>query len=248
MAMRHPRGIVLAGAFLALAVMSILSAVLGHILPALLPRRYTTIAAACLFFVFGAMMLREGLEMQAGNEKIQEELREVQKEVEEAEEKQSSTVSTAKRLEEAEEGNVVSPVAPVSISKDTVLGARDSLTHRRTRGNDSSTKEAKEGVRNLLQLFIHPVLLQTFIMTFLAEWGDRSQISTIALAAAHNVYIVTIGTIAGHFVCTTAAVLGGRFLATKISVKNVTLAGSILFLIFGVAYVYEATQAGVYVG
>lgn len=185
MAMRHPRGIVLAGAFLALAVMSILSAVLGHILPALLPRRYTTIAAACLFFVFGAMMLREGLEMQAGNEKIQEELREVQKEVEEAEEKQSSTVSTAKRLEEAEEGNVVSPVAPVSISKDTVLGARDSLTHRRTRGNDSSTKEAKEGVRNLLQLFIHPVLLQTFIMTFLAEWGDRSQISTIALAAAH---------------------------------------------------------------
>ena len=185
MAMRHPRIIVLCGAFSALAVMSLLSAVLGHILPALLPRRYTTVAAAGLFFVFGGMMLKEGLEMPSGSEKIQEELREVQKEVEDAEEKTSSTTSTARRLEEAEEGNILSPIIQ-SLASPTSSSSRISLTNRRghSRG-ESKDKDFKASVSNVTQLFIHPILAQTFFMTFLAEWGDRSQISTIALAAAH---------------------------------------------------------------
>ena len=33
--------------------------------------------------------------------------------------------------------------------------------------------------------------------------------------------------------------MGGRWLATKISVKHVTLGGAVLFLIFGIAYLYE---------
>jgi putative Ca2+/H+ antiporter (TMEM165/GDT1 family) len=84
------------------------------------------------------------------------------------------------------------------------------------------------------------ICVQTFILTFLGEWGDRSQIATIALGAAHvrapcqistqhtnlkdvqNVYIVTIGTIIGHALCTGVAVLGGRWLSTKISIKHGT--------------------------
>ena len=30
-----------------------------------------------------------------------------------------------------------------------------------------------------------PVFVQAFVLTFLGEWGDRSQIATIALGAAH---------------------------------------------------------------
>ena len=30
-----------------------------------------------------------------------------------------------------------------------------------------------------------PVLLEAFLLTFLGEWGDKSQISTIALAASN---------------------------------------------------------------
>lgn len=54
LAMKHPRTTVFAGAFAALALMSLLSALLGHVLPQLLPRKWTTLAAAILFFVFGA--------------------------------------------------------------------------------------------------------------------------------------------------------------------------------------------------
>lgn len=130
-------------------------------------------------------MLKEGIEMEGGNEKIQEELREVQKEVEDAEEKSSSTTSTARRLEQAEEGNMASPVHALSSSAGGNTG-KLSLTNRKGhRGDKGGLKGLKDGIANLAQLFLNPILVQTFIMTFLAEWGDRSQISTIALAAAH---------------------------------------------------------------
>ena len=45
-------------------------------------------------------------------------------------------------------------------------------------------ERASGGVLNLLNFLFSPVFVQTFIMTFLGEWGDRSQIATITLAAA----------------------------------------------------------------
>jgi len=43
----------------------------------------------------------------------------------------------------------------------------------------------------------------------------------------------------GHSGCTALAVIGGRYVSTKISVKHVTFGGAILFLLFGVIYFYE---------
>ena len=71
-------------------------------------------------------------------------------------------------------------------------------------------------------------------MTFLAEWGDRSQIATIALAADYDPVGVTLGGICGHGLCTSAAVLGGKRMAGAISERMVGLCGGILFLAFGV--------------
>jgi putative Ca2+/H+ antiporter (TMEM165/GDT1 family) len=77
-----------------------------------------------------------------------------------------------------------------------------------------------------------------FRLTFLAEWGDRSQIATIALAAQKDAFGVTAGGIIGHALCTGVAVLGGKLLATRISERTILLSGGVLFLIFGLHSVY----------
>jgi len=72
----------------------------------------------------------------------------------------------------------------------------------------------------IFRTFVGAVFAQAFTMTFLAEWGDRSQIATIALGASTNPYAVTLGGIIGHGLCTLAAVIGGRILAQRISVRH----------------------------
>ena len=67
------------------------------------------------------------------------------------------------------------------------------------------------------------IFIQAFTMTTLAEWGDRSQLATVILAAREDVYGVCVGGILGHALCTGLAVVGGRMIATRISVKTVTL-------------------------
>lgn len=225
LAMRHPRAVVFAGAFGSLVVMSILSASLGHLLPTLIPKRWTQVLAAVLFLVFGYKMLQEGREMKPGNEKIREEMKEAEEEIEESEAAVSGAANGgAVPLEELEEGGRA----------------------RHTRARSLSTSGAQTLVqksRNYLSVLLGPHFTQAFVLTFLGEWGDRSQISTIALGAAHNVYLVTLGTIVGHGCCTALAVIGGRYVSTKISVKHVTLAGSALFILFGIIYLYEAFHA-----
>lgn len=79
------------------------------------------------------------------------------------------------------------------------------------------------------------VFFQAFVMTFLAEWGDRSQIATIALASSKDPFGVTLGGIVGHSLCTGGAVLGGKYLASRISERHVNIAGGCLFLFFALA-------------
>lgn len=84
----------------------------------------------------------------------------------------------------------------------------------------------------IFRKYISAIFLQAFILTFLAEWGDRSQISTIILGARENIFGTVIGGTLGHGFCTGMAVIGGRIIAQKISVRTVTLTGAVVFLFF----------------
>ena len=77
------------------------------------------------------------------------------------------------------------------------------------------------------------VFVRAFSLTFLAEWGDRSQLATITLAADSDPLGVTLGGVVGHALCTGLAVLGGRAFASAISERVVLLAGGALVLFFG---------------
>ena len=86
------------------------------------------------------------------------------------------------------------------------------------------------------------VFSQTFTLTFLAEWGDRSQIATIALAAHKDLLGVVVGGLLGHALCTGLAVLGGKMLASRISERQVSVVGGTLFLLFAAHSFYVGPE------
>ncbi|KAI4326871.1 hypothetical protein L6164_019396 [Bauhinia variegata] len=75
-------------------------------------------------------------------------------------------------------------------------------------------------------------VVSTFLLVFVAEWGDKSFFSTIALAAASSPLGVIVGALAGHGVATLLAVLGGSLLGTFLSEKVIAYIGGVLFLVF----------------
>lgn len=219
MAMKHDRLVVFSAAFSALITMTVLSAVLGHAVPTLIPKRITNFLAAGLFLVFGARLLREGMAM-SPDEGVSAEMQEVEMELEEKE-------SQARK-----QGRRKSNVSAYALEMG--LGSRKSRSKSRfpTPPRSPSTSpgrspspsrsaiaNALSGLNNLLSLLLSPAWVQTFVMTFLGEWGDRSQIATIAMAAGQDYWWVTLGAILGHGCCTSVAVIGGRAIAGRVSLK-----------------------------
>ncbi|XP_011006977.1 PREDICTED: GDT1-like protein 4 isoform X2 [Populus euphratica] len=95
--------------------------------------------------------------------------------------------------------------------------------------------QGKTTFRRYFSRFCTPIFLESFILTFLAEWGDRSQIATIALATHKNAIGVAVGATLGHTICTSLAVVGGSILASKISQGTVATIGGVLFLCFSLS-------------
>ncbi|KAI1501675.1 hypothetical protein F5X99DRAFT_196078 [Biscogniauxia marginata] len=244
MAMKHDRIVVFTAAFGALLVMTVLSAVLGHTVPALIPKRVTAFLAAGLFFIFGIKLLREGMAMDP-NEGVTAEMQEVEMELQEKEhialkegKRRSSITPHALEMGLGRDRKSRSqsrfPTPPRSPSMSP---ARSPSPRRGVMGGFGV------GLANLFSLLLSPAWVQTFIMTFLGEWGDRSQIATIAMAAGQDYWWVTLGAVLGHACCTGVAVIGGRAIAGKVSLKVVTVGGAIAFIAFGLIYFVEALYA-----
>ncbi|XP_010473668.1 PREDICTED: GDT1-like protein 1, chloroplastic isoform X2 [Camelina sativa] len=82
-------------------------------------------------------------------------------------------------------------------------------------------------------------IVSTFALVFVAEWGDKSFFSTIALAAAASPLGVIAGALAGHGAATLLAVLGGSLLGNFLSEKAIAYVGGVLFLVFAAVTVAE---------
>lgn len=76
---------------------------------------------------------------------------------------------------------------------------------------------------------------KTFGLVFLGEWGDRTQITTVMLAATYQPVGVACGALSGFFLCIGLAVIAGRLVAGRLSERFITLFAGVLFILFALA-------------
>ena len=78
------------------------------------------------------------------------------------------------------------------------------------------------------------VFSATFILFFLAEIGDKTQVATVALAAHfHNAIAIVLGTTLGMLIANVPAVLLGNVVLQKIPIKVFRYVASGLFAVIG---------------
>lgn len=185
LAMQYEKGLVLLGSMGALALMSILSVVIGRVFQSVPAQFQTTLpigeyAAVTLLMFFGLKSIKDAWDLPS---------------------------------KDVKNGDNSSP------ELDELAEAEELVKEK-----------ASQRLSNPLE-----ILWKSFSLVFFAEWGDRSMLATIALAAAQSPWGVASGAIAGHLLATCIAIVGGSLLANYISEKLVGYLGGGLFLIFAIA-------------
>jgi putative Ca2+/H+ antiporter (TMEM165/GDT1 family) len=85
--------------------------------------------------------------------------------------------------------------------------------------------------------------IATLIAFFLAEIGDKTQIATIALAAAYpNLLAVIAGTTCGMLIANVPVIFLGNAFAQRLPLKAIHYAAALLFAIVGVIFVVRALR------
>eukprot|EP00555_Chaetoceros_dichaeta_P006257 CAMPEP_0198255184 /NCGR_PEP_ID=MMETSP1447-20131203/5365_1 /TAXON_ID=420782 /ORGANISM="Chaetoceros dichaeta, Strain CCMP1751" /LENGTH=425 /DNA_ID=CAMNT_0043941499 /DNA_START=90 /DNA_END=1364 /DNA_ORIENTATION=+ len=237
LSMRNSRYSVFFGSVLALVCMTVLSTLMGLILPSFLPKSYTHIIAGVLFFYFGIKLMNDSRSME---NKVSDELGEVEDELLMSRKKEDNEEHHHSQHLEDDDDHTSMSISPsvsssilqadiesnngtTSSGGGTVANSRSATptisNSTNTISNNNNTESSSSSSKSKTT---KSIFFQAYILTFLAEWGDRSQIATIALAADKDPYGVTFGACFGHALCTGMAVVGGRILASKISEKTVS--------------------------
>ncbi|HEX8757853.1 MAG TPA: TMEM165/GDT1 family protein [Steroidobacteraceae bacterium] len=84
--------------------------------------------------------------------------------------------------------------------------------------------------------------LATLVTFFVAEIGDKTQIATVALAAAYsNLPAVVAGTTAGMLLANAPVVFLGKAFSTRLPLKAIRYLASALFLAIGLYFLVRAS-------
>jgi Ca2+/H+ antiporter, TMEM165/GDT1 family len=84
----------------------------------------------------------------------------------------------------------------------------------------------------------------TTIAFFMAEIGDKTQVATVALAAAYSsLYTVVAGTTTGMLLANAPVVFLGKAFADRLPLKLIRYVASGLFLVLGALFIWRAFEA-----
>lgn len=188
-------------------LMNYLSILLGYYLPKIISEIYMQIIAFTLFITFGILSI---IESQKEDEKIND-LVELAKIESIGSENDYSLMN--EDLETDLESNKES-------NKELLFPSI-----LRTNSNITDISNTNNGNFGLITAI--------FFALCLSDFGDKSQIAIITMAAIYNLYGILLGSTIALIGTVTLAVLFGNWILEKISPKKFLLVGGMIFLTFG---------------
>jgi len=243
LAMRNNKLTVFLAAVSALFLMTVLSALLGWVVTTFIPREITYYTCTAIMFAFALKMLWEAWRMGEG------EMEETQKEVEqELADLDGQAQPDSERGDADGKGEVSSGADNLGFEGQQPTSANERASSPKSQSpkgseqgwvNSAIDRGCKENSwfgKKCLKIF--KLFVNTFTLTFIAEWGDRSQLATIVLAGINDVVGVILGGCLGHAICTGGAVLAGALIARFISIRKITFLGALVFLGFAIASIF----------
>lgn len=215
LAVRRGRAFALLSSQSALALMTGISASLGLMLRKV-PKfagghAPLRVIAACLMFVFAAQTLTEQTDTVAGGGS------------------HSPIVSSGKGVASA---RLAAPMMSASAGKRPTLVAVEAQCG----GEGQPECEIDYDYQAPWKL---RAIFRSAALIFLSEWGDRSMLATVTLAATRSPMGTFFGGILGHLGAGLLAVAGGGFLLKRISGHALKTVTALLFATFGVTTLLE---------
>jgi len=117
------------------------------------------------------------------------------------------------------------------------------LLHDAQRLGDRAAEEEAEDAQEVVNaaenrhsvVTAQQVIREAFVLVFIAELGDRTQFTTIFLAAAPGFAFagLLVGALLGHALVTWLAVGAGRWIGSRIQERLLYRLSGVLFLLFG---------------
>ncbi|EAR97356.1 transmembrane protein (macronuclear) [Tetrahymena thermophila SB210] len=216
---KYNRFWVFVGSVGSMLIMTLISCLLGSLTEYFIPLVYVKFISSALFLIFGLKMLYE-----VYTDTVDDEDDEAEEEVEELEKRLSKIVTKPKT--ETDQNNDLK-------EKST----SDKQQNNQANSQENEKKKKKKQIKGIAAPG-YVIAMQTFVSNFFGEWGDKSQISTIAISASYDFVFVFLGTVVGQIFCILLALIGGQVLAKQFSEKTMALLGGILFIIFSFITLY----------
>jgi putative Ca2+/H+ antiporter (TMEM165/GDT1 family) len=239
MSMKYNRVWFFCGATTALFIILGVSTAFGHLVNGLVPEKVLKGSVITVFFFFAfalfyqAIKYKDDEESEAKQEaeeeifKIESALKMKKKEamVDDSDKKQNKSNETHKLDSNATAHGITKRTVDTMSSKNSDKLANDT-SNSKVRSRSSSEDSLSYKIKHQTFRFVY---WQSFSLIFLGEWGDKSQIYTIALATRANPYAVFLGAFLGHSLVIVLALIGGKYIANLIPERLCLYFGASLY-------------------
>lgn len=140
------------------------------------------------------------------------------------------------------------PAAPSTLIEPASRNS-DTYSHFATKtklaANPPETLVQKPQPDKTYNLGTWEIFSSTFLTIFLAEMGDKTQLTTLLMSAqSQSPWIVFIGAAAAMVATSLIGVLIGRWLANRLSPKTLKTAAGILLLFISMTLLWDVVQLG----